>query len=355
MTGTTDLDDLGGHELAVELGALAHAADAPPSRVDITAAVHAGRRLRVRRRRVRLAATALALAAATVGGLLAVPRHTGADPASHGHGRSRWHLTGGVDAHDPLLSTAQFGWLPSNLTASGYITDTHLDDARAGGSVTPGRRLPPPLLRLYVYPRGVDPAVRGARDPRTYTVPAPNVNGRHAYWVTTDPNWPVSTDSQLRWQTADGRWAELVALYLPAAGQQQMLLRVAATATIGNRSVPLPMSISGLPTGTTISTSYATDDMSDAPEPNWSATISMDLHGYYVSLVVAPHRTTAPSDNPFRTQACFTSDGLDACLTHEGRQAPPAALTELGGLKGLLSHVTVYGLNPAHWTTRVLP
>ncbi|SEL67446.1 hypothetical protein [Streptacidiphilus jiangxiensis] len=371
MTGRTDLDDLQEHSLTLELGALAHAADAPPSRVDIPAAVQSGRRLRRRRRRVRLGATALALTAVTVGALLAGPGHAPtpvpADvqrgPADGWQGPARWHLPGRVDPHDPIRSTAQFGWLPPGAGAKGYTQTGWRSDALASGKAAPGAEMRE-TFRLFVYPRGVDPAVKGARDPAMkYRLPAPDVNGRRAYWATSNAGQPVSTmESLLRWQSADGRWVELTAQYVPVPGQERTLLRIAASATVADSAVPVPVSITDLPEGSTGDDSgfgmdnWLSDDTSDT---NWSVAIGWQLHGYDISLTAAPY--TEATDQQLRQlasheqQACETVKGLDVCLTHNGPDKAPAALTAVGGLKGLLKHVRVFGLDPANWTTHVLP
>ncbi|WP_152627926.1 hypothetical protein [Streptacidiphilus neutrinimicus] len=356
----------------MELGALAHTADAPPSRVDIPAAVHAGRRLRRRRRRVRLGAAALALAAATVVALLAGPGHTtapvlpadvGRGPADGWQGPARWHLPGRVDPHDPIRSTAQFGWLPPGVSAKGYTQTGWVSDALASGKSAPGAGMRE-LFRLFVYPRGVDPAVKGARDPSMkYRLPAPDVNGRRAYWATSHADQPVSNmESLLRWQSSDGRWAELTAQYVPVPGQESTLLRIAASATVADSAVPLPVSITDLPNGSTSDHSGgATDDWQsdDTSDTNWSVAIGWQLHGYDISLSATPYTEATHAQlqqlAAHEQQACETVEGLDVCLIYEGRNKAPAALTAAGGLKGMLKHVRVYGLNPANWTTHVLP
>jgi DNA-directed RNA polymerase specialized sigma24 family protein len=55
-----------------------------------------------------------------------------------------------------------------------------------------------------------------------------------------------------------------------------------------------------------------------------------------------------------------TARGLDALrrareLRHRQDEQGPAAIAALGGLRGLLTHVRTYGLDPAHRTTHVLP
>jgi hypothetical protein len=79
-------------------------------------------------------------------------------------------------------------------------------------------------------------------------VPTEPIDGGSAYWMTADTTDPTNGgDTYLRWQTAGGRWAELHAYYMHTDDLLGVLRHVAATVTTGERPVPLPLRITGLP------------------------------------------------------------------------------------------------------------
>ncbi|MEY9874306.1 hypothetical protein ABH931_003801 [Streptacidiphilus sp. MAP12-33] len=104
-------------------------------------------------------------------------------------------------------------------------------------------------------------------------------------------------------------------------------------------------------------TAYVTENV--PPGSGLTAVVGFSVHGYEVDLSADTYSRSTDAllrkPDPSVSTACTVTDGIEACLQHEGRDEPPAALTAVGGLKGLLKHVHVYGLDPANWTTDVLP
>jgi hypothetical protein len=352
--------------LASELGVLVQDPPAPRG-IDIAEAIRVGRRRRVRRRGAAAGGLALAITAAIAVGAIVSPA-SGADPATGMN-----HVV--VDSRDPVTADADFGWLPAGVPWTTFAsrpkatmgneiiaTGAHLGDSPAGM----------PTLTLYVYPKGIDPAKADeAISPWwTYKAAAPPVNGRTAYWLKSSN--PGQTTAVLRWQAADGQWVELQAGGMATTTLTSDMLRTAAAVTVEEHSVPLPFTIQRLPgLGVFVaSTALVQRDGRQVLDHSSIGFTLMDKQdtspAYY--LTVSPHTGAAAQSYPALgkeaiknsggfTKVCTTAHGLDACI-----EAPadlvsgnsPSNLAAIGGLKGLLSRVTLLGPDPRNWTTEML-
>lgn len=344
-----------------ELGLLAHDPGAPASTVDIPRAVHTARG-RLRRRRIRRAGVAVVLAAAVALGATMLPGLHHAPPAQrHGSGMPR----------DPLVANVRFTWLPSGfavtLDTSGEMA-TGLYDTRAEAArPVPGTPWAPAMADLYVYPKGVDPAVRGAVDKsRYFRLAAPDVNGRPAYWMSQLSDH-VYSFGLLRWLTPDGRWAEIRYMYWNQKSVTTDLLRMADGAVFEDSPQPMPFYVEGLSPGTTV------DSVMQGPGParrgwnpgEWSSEVGFDLQGTNFTVTVGnwpknpsgevPAAQTVTPNGVGFVQSCSTADHLNYCIeSFLNIHHVPPALAALGGMTGLLRLVHPLGTNPADWTTDVI-
>jgi hypothetical protein len=219
----------------------------PPARIDLDAAIAAGRRERRWRRlqgggSVLLAAVAVV---AVVAALLVVPAQ-----------RPGHQATGSTVAparFDVLVPYASFGWLPP-----GFQTGA------AGGTMPASRPAElilvavshGPFIELMVNPAGPCHLAGRALLCSTYNSMwavqsrAPNVNGHRAYWLL---------GAQLAWEYAPGAWSVLDwtdanVPWPPAGGERAAVLRVAAGVRYGQTTpIRFPYWISGPPAGWRVS------------------------------------------------------------------------------------------------------
>ncbi|MGW6919486.1 hypothetical protein ACWGB8_37595 [Kitasatospora sp. NPDC054939] len=384
-------------KLSEELEALAEST-APISRVDAGSAVAQGRaRLRRRRFAVAGAVAACAITVAAVSSVLPDRTVGGAAPAAPGGASgspsaslstgpvpsrgagpiasgSPWSSptaglprpSGGVPSPgpstfaatgpDPLTTEATFGWLPEGFTGGSYLKTSIGNQARANAPQE-GELRNSPTLWLKVYPS--DPGVGTfATGDRQYRVPAPAVNGREAYWVGSAPDRNTAlggAERYLRWQAADGRWAELQSMYLDKPDTVQVMHRVAGGVTVGHTEVPLPFTVRNLPAGAGLHTVDMQRGGWVTQGVEWMASISFELDGRYLGVYVAPDgpsqqpslRPGAPDANP----DCKVEKGLRICAASIGDKD---VYKSVGGAAKWLERFTLLGTDPAAWTTRVI-
>ncbi|TKK87957.1 hypothetical protein FDA94_15460 [Herbidospora galbida] len=302
-------------ELAAGLRQLARS-EAPPTRLDV-AAVRATARRRLRRRR----------AVQVVGGLLVCGVLLGGVAVVNGGDDVTVAVASVSQGGDPLVAHAAFGWLPDSVIGVSHVVGAHGDQvmARAGGDF--GMR-----LWLRMYEAADDPPIEDGRT----ALPAPEVNGLRAYWITEDPRDPLNGgDAFVRWQVPGGRWAELHGYYMKEADPGAVLLRIAADVTIGTRPVPLPLRIDGLPADLDVTEVHFwrpgfTDDT------NWElAMFYAGPDGTSVTIQVSPLKM--PGGH------CRSAAGLHVCVDAKGH-APDE----------LLRRITLLGTDERRWTTRVV-
>lgn len=336
-------------ELTARLNALAEA-PAPPAALDASAVIARGR-VRLRRRRQALIGVAAGSTAAVLAGVLllrpadgtpapAVPAPTAAvsiapSPTATPAPTAPTALAG------PLSTEVHFGWLPEWLARSavGYGTTDGVSVATASTTTAAHGVLPNLKLSLL---RDPDKALAGQTK-----VTAPSVDGREAYWLNRDAS--SGNPLTLRWLTASGRWAELTAKVWPGAKVEGDLVKVAAGARFGSWDVPLPVRPSGLPAD--LKPRYAeVHRPAKEGEPPWSAILSYDLDGQWVSVAVQPDGFGVFADRrpSGGTPVCRVEKGVQLCAT--GSPAGIPSVQRIGGLPGLLTRFTVLGVDEGSWT-----
>ncbi|GAB3900650.1 hypothetical protein [Microbispora bryophytorum] len=318
-------------DLTAELKALAQA-PAPPMTLDLPRARETGRR-RLRRRRTwtsgAVGVAVLAVVLAAMPHIRPAPEPTSAVTLSTGPAL--------------LIAHASFGWLPEQIAGVGYQAGPHGDQILARGRGDSAARI---ILSLYPGDREPEPG-RFADGAEGVAVSA-RVRGRPAYWLTHDASDPLNGgDTYLRWQTAGGRWSELHAYYLNVADPQEVLLRVAADVTVGDRPVPLPLRIGGLPSGLRVQEVQLWRPPLRGTGA-WELQLFLTANGLPVTVSVSP---AGGSPQPHKS-TCTSATGLDLCVQVDG--AVPASLRAIGGPRGLLDHITVLGTDERDWTTHVI-
>ncbi|MFD8707518.1 hypothetical protein ACFV1W_33880 [Kitasatospora sp. NPDC059648] len=334
-------------ELAARLSALADE-PAPPPGFDVTASITRGRA----RRRIRRAGAVVAVSAATalvVG--LATLLHPGngnaaptAPAASGTAAATPAPLPTGpaVDGTPLLTSELKVGWLPDWVDRDhglGYASGSFGSNITAYEPKLAMRR-----LQIVLLAPGPEPALN--RHPDEAKVPAEPINGRTAYWVEhpTEPRYDTST-RVLRWQAADGRWAQITAMhYAQTPIPDADLVRIAESVTSTSRDVPLPFWLSGLPA------SVRPDEASlthPTGTPVWESTLGLKVGDKVVSVAVAPEDSKLMGLRP--ESKCRHEAGLQICATALPEILP--LLDQVGGLTGLLDRVHVTGPDESTWTT----
>lgn len=343
------------------------AADAPDREIDVARAIREGRGRLHRRRLVAYGTVAAAVAATAVLSVLPAGG-SGAKPAP-----AATTTAPAVHYPDPLVPEASFGWLPPGFSAVDYTSQGNRTEIRADGPVPDGGASQP-IIRLRSYPAGTTPSVGRPfypGGPRMTRVDAPPVDGRPAYWVgkgATAP-WGPAGSWTLRWQGANGQWAELSTDGMSSLSTQQILHRVAEGATVGAKPVPLPYRISGLPAGLKPSEPELMQGGGillgdDTP---WSTRVTFMVDGKQILTVISPVAKkpkpgSTPTSGPgaLNTNArrsatpkltCVEAHGLSACTeSYYGFDA----YRSVGGPEAWLKHFTLLGTDRANWTTQVL-
>ncbi|PBC79536.1 hypothetical protein BX265_4340 [Streptomyces sp. TLI_235] len=352
-------------ELVTGLAELAEAA-APPSGVDVYAAVRQGRS-RVARRRTAVwgAAAAVLLVcssvAAGVGGRSAAP----VGPAGPGGGpgptpavtpragTAHGSASGGpvADGFAPLSAEAEFGWLPASVKAVRYSAGGNGLLVQASGDAAGGGM----RFALRVYPLGETPQMELQPDGRTQTVrqdTAP-VGGREAYWMVPGKGAAVAgAPTVLRWRTPDGRWAELLSSSVPQEQRETLPRQVAEKVTFGQRAVPLPVRLTGVPAAYAVIGGDLLRPLSGPGDWSLRLTVSVSPTQSFSTTVVPvgadwlPRTRAVPGAAGTTDPAsCRERSGLMLCV----QIGANGALDAVGGAAGWLSHVTVVGADPASW------
>jgi hypothetical protein len=341
-------------ELAEELIQLAGSA-APGRSIDITRAMRDGR-VRLRRRRMVTVSTVAVAAAATMTVSLLASGAGGAQrPAVPAPPASA------PNSADPLVVEASYGWLPAGYQVN-YLPDHGRTVPRADGGIPEGGSTQP-IIWLKVYPAGTTPPIgqpfyQGG--PRQHRVEAAPVDGRPAYWVGEGPTtpWAPGGDIQLRWQSADGRWAEMDSSYLTGADASKTMHRIAEKVVVAHRAIPLPYRINGIPKAVKLS-SADFDRSRSAVNKHvpWTSTISFTYDGMPITTTVrpgpAPSRTTSagPDSYPEPKQTCTQAHGLSICTES---QYGVNAYHAVGSPEAWLKKFTLLGTDERAWTTDVL-
>ncbi|MFI9366334.1 hypothetical protein ACIG5E_35570 [Kitasatospora sp. NPDC053057] len=339
----TNLDNT---ELTARLAELADE-PAPPPAFDLTASITRGRARRRTRQRAAIGAVAAATAL-MVGFTVMLPRAGNATPAAApvpvtaAAAPTPSAADRAVDGTPLLTSELKVGWLPDWVDRDhglGYAAGTF------GSNITVYEpRLGMRRLQIVLRAPGPEPALNTRPDEAK--VPAEPINGRTAYWVEhpAEPRYDTST-RVLRWQAADGQWAQITAEhYAPALIPDADLIRIAESVTSSSRDVPLPFWLSGLP-------SSIRPDSTSLTRPNgtpvWESSVNLRVGDKVVTVAMVPEGGKLMDLSPDPT--CRHEAGLQICASALPETLP--LLDQVGGLTGLLNLVHVTGPDESTWTT----
>ncbi|MBO2465781.1 hypothetical protein [Actinomadura violacea] len=320
------------------------------------------------RRRARGVLLAGGLAAVAAGAAAVVAVQADGSPVSlHGAPAAQ-----SVKYADPLVERAAFGWLPGGLHANGYVSDHQnekffqvvAENGKSGGSVT-----------LTAYDRGGEPSLGylpgGVPAKR---IPAAAVNGHSAYWIFK-PSPSGQSSFKLRWQYAQGAWADLEGdgLRGDAAALTRTAYRIAGAATFGGtRPIAMPLHVDGVPAGLTPDRTVLNNGAHGevgaivgyyAGGPSSSLGISVTKSDGTIGTA-APGKPGEPvkglprPNTKLRGYPAYQApswvlvygvNGFDVRIDASGSVL--AKVDETGGVAGLFRRMTVFGPDPANWTT----
>jgi hypothetical protein len=244
MKGDLTVDETGVRTLLNQLADT----EPPPARIDLGAAIAAGRRGRRWRRGRVVGSVVLTAAAAAVAALLVVPGQRAGLQAAGGRV--------GPAPFSALVPQASFGWLPRGFQQSGEMP------------ASPARSLlyatsPSASIELVVYHAGTCHLAGRTMTCHAFDIMsaaadrAPDVSGHTAYWLT-GPNlggvYESGQEAGLAWEYAPGAWSVLDwtdanVAWPPAGAERAAVLRVAASVRYGPTApIKFPFRLSGLPT-----------------------------------------------------------------------------------------------------------
>jgi hypothetical protein len=244
MKGDLTVDETGVRTLLNQLADT----EPPPARIDLGAAIAAGRRAR-RRRRVRVGGSVLlTAAAAAVAALLVVPgQRAGLQEAGGGVGPAPFNA---------LVPQASFGWLPRGLQQGGMVPSSPARSLLSAGPANAS-------IELVVYHAGTCQLAGRTMTCHAFDIMsaaanrAPDVSGHPAYWLTgpdLDGVYGSGQEAGLAWEYAPGAWSVLdwtdaKVAWPPAGAERAAVLRVAASVRYGPTApIKYPFRVSGLPT-----------------------------------------------------------------------------------------------------------
>lgn len=335
----------------------------PPSAVDIERAMTEGRRARRRRTAGVTSTVAAGLAACCVAALVTA-----------GNGAARPETTDSalsITGTDPFVVGARFGWLPDGVeqTSSSLLQGSLWLSADNVHSI--GRSAAPQIdISLNLFPAGSseqsaldtiasDTGTATGIKAQITALAQPSINGRDAYLVTDPmPVAPSVRAVMLLWQMINGRWAELSegvvtttggAPGIDATTLAAQTRHVAEAVTPDASGTALPLSITGLPSGSRI-TSYNLVRQNDLPT-GWTTAIGVEVAGVELAYDEGPIGAVLPTT--LGPTKCTTHNGLEACVTLASgllSNGFPA-----GGLQALANDISLRSPAQSTWTTDVFP
>jgi hypothetical protein len=244
MKGDRTVDETGVRTLLNQLADT----EPPPARIDLGAAIAAGRRGRHWRRGRVGGSVVLTAAAAAVAALLVVPGQRAGLQAAGGRA--------GPAPFSALVPQASFGWLPRGFQQSGVVPSS---PARSILSAGP----PNASIGLVVYRAGTCHLAGRTMTCHAFNIMsaavsrAPDVSGHTAYWLNgfgLSVAYESAREAGLAWEYAPDAWSVLdwtdaYAAWPPAGAERAAVLRVAASVRYGPTApIRFPFRISGLPT-----------------------------------------------------------------------------------------------------------
>jgi hypothetical protein len=383
--------------------------EAPPCAVDLELARAQGRTLRRRHRAVVTGSSALAVALVAVITIGLVsgtgPGHKPADPDSGG---ANYSGPSSPPADDPLATQISFGWLPDGVKVAGVTTQYEATGTTTAGGV--GMRFTTSVLprgekwasncptNVTVF-QGPGASAVKADPANSCDPPAPNVNGRTAYWLIAPGDPPVVyDDAAMRWQYADDAWAELDASLpksMSNADVSQLMHRIAQNMHVSrHKALPMPFHLGKVPAGWHFEFASWNDgpdgwQVSASDYTGWSGA-SLDIGvgttgpgSGTIQVWENPATTTFPTAAELKSILTDTPPGHLQTLTVDGHQArmltnpdhkalivhdvhgfdvvveaiEPAALAIAGSDAGIIDYyhtLTIFSPDRATWTTHVL-
>lgn len=281
---------------------------------------------------------------------------------------------------DPIVSSVAFGWLPAGLwtdglnwsSGTGAVKSTMLIAGTAGGN---------PQFNLSVLPPGQSPAT--SWDNGT-TSPAPDVNGRTAYWAGAVPGSSAAAGNGqliLEWEYAPNSWAALtsqtgdttstgVATIYQVAENVKYNQHVASASPFRLAQAPagiplanagyLPFTDAVSPSGPDVSLSYADSTGSGSTYKANILLIDVSLYKGAIPdpakqrITVGGHQATLWTTATTTELTVFDVDGLVVEIDAQGDKAL-ADINAAGGIVAYYQNViTLFGPNPTNWTTAVV-
>lgn len=349
-----------------DLGTALHvlADSGQPPAMDVERVKQAGRRGLIRRRKAAfgggtavLAVAGLAVAAlapaGSVGHRSATPTATTPAPATPTAMRT---LAPAVDPHDPIITRYQFGYLPEGMHADGGM-DAPIHRNQYSWSVTADSASGFQLSVVQATAEAATMAVTTVAGGASTRLPAVVPGATEAFWLGFGGT-PVDTSqdgdiARLFWHLPSGEWLAMTASNLQADPDwKAQTLRAAATVIRQDRTVPLPIKISGGPLGKFDLSIVSVERPRGETVSHFMLVVPseppVDILAYDPRASELAKRTAPFGSN----KTCKDSNGLTVCVntTH----IPPDGLTAIGGPQALLDRITSLGNDPANWTQDVL-
>jgi hypothetical protein len=331
---------------------------APPSTVDVARLLRDGRRT-LRRRR---AATALAgVAAAGLCGALVVAVLP-AGPADRAVPATGTPAGAGID---PLTMNGTFGWLPTGFGMVAYEFNNEsgnaaLNEATAGNpAATAAGPMGPAELSLSTRLVPGDSLTSTTGKQRIG-----DINGHPAYWqpgeiLQNNGTLKPYLGGNLVFQSPSGQWAQMTGQGV----SESDMVRVAQSAVLTPKAIPLPIRITGLTTSLAGASAQISTDHGSWTDA--SVNVLVDSQEITVDATRPAAQNPCdpgslkPSKLPYTKCATRVVNGLQITVTlstltygeSSGSQQPAP---ETGNPASYFRYVTSLGLDQAQWTTDVL-
>ncbi|WP_157032056.1 hypothetical protein [Kitasatospora cheerisanensis] len=328
-------------ELSSRLDELVVSAEesAPASAVDAASALRHGRRTRRRRAVVSAGVAAVLLGSVALGTV-----YGSGGPAPVGPAASA-----GTDRADrsPLAMHVRFGWLPDDVTTvdAGWhheLGDQQLATAGADRSWLLGSPGPLPWSEPS-RPAGWQPE---EGEPYSERTPAPDVNGRKAYWVSVKG---VSA-LELLFQSPDGRWLSLRGMG-SRAPEQEVQLRIAAGVQVGRFVLPVPVSLDpSTPLSDVVSVDFRRTVHGAG---GWQLAMQVSVRGNS-TVTISAESGSLPADPAQPWRRCATGEGMWWCAAPFTADSPSGQVTP-DDVKVWFDRLVPHSTDERTWRPVLLP
>ncbi|MFD8599900.1 hypothetical protein ACFV1L_33325 [Kitasatospora sp. NPDC059646] len=324
-------------ELSSRLDELVMSAEssAPAPAVSAASALRRGRRAR----RWRTAAAA-GVAAVLLGSVALGTVYGSGGPAPVGAAAET-----GSDRSDrsPLAMHVRFGWLPDDVTAVDANWNPELGDrvlAPAGSDRSWLLGSPGPLP--WSEPSG-QPGQGGSNSART---PAPDVNGRKAYWVSEEGGSAL----ELLFQAPDGRWLSLRGMG-SRAPEQEAQLRIAAGVQVGRFVLPVPVSLDpSTPLSDVISVDFR---RTVRGADTWQLAMQVKAREN-ATVTISAESGSLPVDPAQPWRRCATGEGMWWCAAPFTADSPSGQVSA-DDVKAWFGRLVPHSTDERTWSPVLLP